>query len=80
MSGNLILGTGEGQGQVTKDHYMNVTFRSCDACFAGYFGHWIRWLRWFDHLRPFLDVFSEGQVNVRIKGSNFESDSEFIVN
>ena len=37
-----------------------------------YFGHRIRWLRKFGRLRPFLEVFSEGQVKVRLKRSNFQ--------
>ena len=36
------------------------------------FGHRIRWLRSFGRLRPFSEVFSEGQVKVRSKRSNFQ--------
>ena len=31
------------------------------------FGHRIRWLRYFGRLRPFSEVFSEGQAKVRSK-------------
>ena len=36
------------------------------------FGNIIRWSRWFGRIRPFLEVFSEGQVKVRSKRSNFQ--------
>ena len=31
-------GQNQGQGQVTKGHYIQATFRSCYTCFMAYFG------------------------------------------
>ena len=45
MSVNAILSTGQGQGQVTKGHYIQKShcgYVSCDTCFMTYFGHIIR--------------------------------------
>ena len=33
MSVNVILSTSQGQAQVTKGHYNQVSFGSCDTCF-----------------------------------------------
>ena len=73
MSVNALLSTGQGQRQVTKGHYIQKSHcgHVIGTCFMAYFGHRIRWLRYFGRLRPFLKVFSEGQVKVRSK-SNFQ--------
>ena len=74
MSVNAILSTGQGHGQVTKGHYIqkshcghviHVLWPILAIEFDGYVS--------FGRLRPFSEVFSEGQVKVRSKKVKFSN-------
>ena len=74
MSVKAILSTGQGHDQVTKGHYIqkshcghviHVLWPILAIEFDGYVS--------FGRLRPFSEVFSEGQVKVRSKKVKFSN-------